>query len=237
VFWRYLRATSAFWFALIAAASGLAVTSAAVWSLADSRERMLHSVSATATVGGKRTARTFFGFPVFLVDFRYQDAFARRREGYLHVRAAEYEGYQPGQPLRIRILPGGGIQKLSEVPTPLSAWAIALLGAAAFLAGAIGLWRLLRDVRARVISLSYGQPAIGIVVQILTGGSLAERSHCRICWTWYGPDGKPHRRTSPLLSPRRAGRWHPGDQIAIFLHPADPDRAEADVYGFRAPVP
>ncbi len=237
MFWRYLRASSAFWFALIAAAAGLVVTSAAAWTITEARERMLHSVAATATVSGKRIADRIFGFPVFLVDFRYQDRFARLREGYIQVAAAEYEGYQPGQPLPVRIIPGGGIQKLSEAPVPAPAWAMVLLGAAASLAGAVSLWRLVRDVRGRVISLSHGQPATGTVVQILGGGSLAERSHRRICWTWYGPDGKPHRRISPLLPPRRAGRWHPGDQIAIFLHPSDPDRAEADVYGFRAPVP
>ena len=237
MFWRYLRATSAFWFALIAAATGLAVTSSAVWSLAGSRERMLHSLTATATVSGKRIARNFLGFRVFLVDFHYQDAVARRREGYIEVRAAEYEGYQPGQPLRVRIMPGGEIQKFADVSAPVSVWLMALLGAAASLVGAIAAGRLLLDVRARVISLSYGQPATGTVVQVLSHGSLADKSHCRICWTWYGPDGKRHRRTSPLLSPRRAGRWRPGDRIAIFLHPADPDRAEADVYGFRGPLP
>ena len=237
MFWRYLRAASAFWLALIACAAGLVLMAGAALDLLDARARARQSLSATATVTGKRVSENIFGIPFFIVDFRYQDRFARQREGYRRVPAAEFEGYQPGQPLPVRVSASGDLAGAADTGWTRYGWAAAACGLLVFLASAAVLCRQLYAIGARVLSLASGQRATGVVFRIAGGGWLSGGARFRIQWAWYGPDGKPHRRSSPLVNPRRAGRWRPGDRIDIFLHPTDPDCAEADVFGFRGPLP
>jgi hypothetical protein len=237
VFWRYLRAASAFWLALTACAACLVLMAGAALALMEGRERSRQSLPATATVTGKRVSENVFGIPVFVVEFRYQDRLARQREGYRRVAAGEFEGYQPGQPLPVRVSATGDLAEAPDSGWTRYGWAAAACGLVGFAVSAAVLCRQWRAIRARVLSLRCGQQATGVVSRIAGGGRLAGGARFRIHWAWYGPDGEAHERSSPPVNPRRAGRWRPGDRIDIFLHPTDPDCAEADVFGFRGPLP
>jgi len=50
----------------------------------------------------------------------------------------------------------------------------------------------------------------------------------RVAWSRQRPDGKRRQAESPALSRSDANHWRSGDEIAAYIHPSDPEFAEAD---------
>lgn len=115
---------------------------------------------------------------------------------------------------------------------------VAGLGLVFFLPGAYLARRGWRDIQRRVRAISRGQLVAGHVDNIVKANvEVNGRPRYTVQWSWEGPDGKVRGGKSPALERERANRWKRGGEIAVYADLADPEAAEADVYGFRSPVP
>ncbi|HTM52024.1 MAG TPA: hypothetical protein VL285_25190 [Bryobacteraceae bacterium] len=100
--------------------------------------------------------------------------------------------------------------------------------------GGIFAGRQLHRARRAVTAISRGRYVVGRVEEIVPSNErLNGRLLYRVEWSWPGPDGKRRRAQSPSLSAVDATHWKTGDEIAAYIHPSDPEFAEADIYGMR----
>jgi hypothetical protein len=111
------------------------------------------------------------------------------------------------------------------------------IGGGCFWLGAYLVRRDVRDIARRVRALKAGQPFPGRVEGIVSA-HMEINGHPRfyVAWSWQGPDGTIRHGKSPPLGRKRAHHWQKGGEIAVYADPANPENAEADVYGFRTRV-
>jgi uncharacterized protein DUF3592 len=112
---------------------------------------------------------------------------------------------------------------------------LATLGAAFFAPGAVLFVVYFRHCLRSVTALQRGQYVVGRVEHIVPANEWVNgRSLYRVAWSWAGSDGKRRHGKSPSLERSDAMHWKRGDEIAAYIHPSDPEFAEADVFGLRA---
>ena len=191
----------------------------------------------TATAVGRRVFQHLSGGDSYYIEFRYTARDGLSRRGSAGVSKNGYLSSKTGDQIPVSVSeahPDEVWPVAENSPTYLVTALVIFLGACFFVPGVIlGGGTLRRIVRA-VAALEKGQYIVGRVEKIVPAHQrLNGRLLYCVAWTWLGRDGAPRRAKSPSLSWSDANHWKPGDEIAAYVHPADPEFAEADVYGLR----
>jgi Protein of unknown function (DUF3592) len=232
---RYLRSNFLFWFGGIFTAVGLIVLAGAIFVAIKTARRKQGYYQSTATVtdrhGGANGNDDY-------VHFRYADRNGGLHETSVNISKRKYAQWQPGRQFQVNVSlvnPRDAWLVDEGAPTYWIAAALVFLGSCFFIPGVTFAVKQLRRILRGVAAIARGQYVIGRVEEILsTNEHVNGRSLYRVAWSWQGPDGKRRRAQSPALSRSDATHWKPGDEIAAYTHPSDPEFAEADVYGFRS---
>ena len=102
---------------------------------------------------------------------------------------------------------------------------------------ALFLWQAGKVWRS-VTAIRWGPLAAGKVLKISLSNVTVKNEHrYHVEWQATTLDGRTIRGKSPPLTQVHANHWKPGSPISVCLHPNRPEWGEADVFGFRSPVP
>jgi hypothetical protein len=236
--WRYLRRNFLFWFGGIFAAAGLIVFAVTVYEANRTGRRKLGYYEITATTTGTHVFQHVSGGNTYYVDFRYADRDGRTHQASANASKSAYLQTTPGRQLPVYVSfldPNDAWPAGDGGPGYVATLLLAGLGAAFFIPGAFLSASKLRQCLRSVAALEHGQYVVGRVEHIVPANvNINGRSLYCVAWNWAGPDGIRRKGKSPSLERADAMHWKPGDEIAAYIHPSDPDFAEADVFGFRS---
>ena len=235
---RYIRSNFLFWFGGIFTAVGLIVFAVSMYFAVATAARKKGYYQSTATVTGTHIFSHISGGDTYYVDFRYADRNGGWRQASANTSTKEYKQWRPGQHLQVNVSqvnPADAWPVDEGAPTYWLVAALVFLASCFFIPGAILAGKQLRRILRSVAALQRGQYVVGRVEGIVSANeSVNGKSLYRVAWSWQGSDGTRRRSQSPALSKPDASHWKRGDEIAAYVHPSQPEFAEADVYGYRA---
>jgi hypothetical protein len=234
---RYLRSNFLFWFGGIFTLVGLIVLAVAVYVANKIATRKIGYYQVAATITGKHIFRGIANGDTNYLDLRYDDRNGQSHKASVNTSTKKYNQAKPGEPFPVNVstVDPNDAWPTDQATTHLLTAAAAFLGLCFFVPGIIFAGTQLRRILRSVTTLRRGQYIVGRVENIVsTKEKVNGRRLYRISWSWQGLDGKRRRAESPALSKTDASHWKPGDEIAAYIHPSNPEFAEADVYGFRA---
>src|SRR5437899_1141862 len=223
---RYLRSNFLFWFGGIFTAVGLIVLAGAIFVARVTARRKQGYYQSTATVTnrhGGANGNTDY------VHFRYADRNGGLHKSSVNISKRKYAQWQPGQQFQVNVSlvdPGDAWPVVEGTPTYWITAALVFLGSCFFIPGVMFASKQLRRILLGVAAIERGQYVIGRVEEILlTNENVKGRSLYSVAWSWQGADGIRRWARSPALSRSDATHWKPGDEIAAYIHPSDPEFA------------
>jgi hypothetical protein len=230
---RYMRSTFPFYFSVIWALVGVVIFAVTAIVGYQQHRRAQGFYERTAVSTGRHAFSHASGGDTYYLDFQYTDQSGQSHPGSGQISRREYDSVRAGDPARVYVSdrkPDDAWLASSGPPSALLTLITAGLASVFFFPGAYFAWKYFRQIERRTTALARGRYAVGRVESIGAG-----RYRC-IQFSWNGSDGLLHGGTSIPLTKGYASHWRKGDQIAVYVHPADPTFAEPDFFGYRQPM-
>lgn len=233
---RYLRASFPFWFGLVWATVGLVPTVLALWQFGEvSRDRRDY-YEREATITDTNSRRWDSGRSYY-VDVGYLDREGNPLQTSIRVGRDEWEQARPGQTRTIHVSGADPRNAWFEHQTPSFVVPVILgfLSVVFFPTGLITMAVGARNAARRAHALRHGQPVTGHIREVRENHRVKvnRQYYWNVSWTWTGMDGREREATSPAVPYATARRFDEGQEVQVWVHPADPSVGEVDVFGVR----
>ena len=230
-----MRCTFLFWFAGIFAAIGLVIVAGGLLVTKSTSVRVQGYYSSTGISTGKHATSHVSGGDSYFIEYQYVDRDGERHSGTKGASKREYAAAQPGERFPVNISEVRPGDSWIGKPSYVLAAIMLILGSCFLIPGATLMARQWRLIRRRVVALQRGQYVVGRVERVKpTNERVNGRTLYRVVWSWPSSRGIRVQGESPPLPQSAARHWKQGDEIAAYIHPSDPEFAEADFFGFRS---